>query len=127
MNQHFDILIKYRFEQADESIKSAQIMLDQKLNRPSVNRSYYAMFYAVLALLIRKQIGSSKHSGVISLFDREYIHPGKVSKDYSTWLHRSFKLRLEADYKEMVNITDEEAKTVLDHAITFVKKMKEIA
>jgi len=62
------VLIKYRFEQAEEAIKSAQILFDQELYRPSVNRSYYAMFYAVLALFVRKQIKTSKHSGAISIF-----------------------------------------------------------
>jgi uncharacterized protein (UPF0332 family) len=38
-----------------------------------VNRAYYAMFYAVLALLQRIGRVPSRHAGVISLFDTEFV------------------------------------------------------
>ena len=44
-------LIGYRLEQAEESLEAADILLQKELIRPSVNRAYYAMFYAVMALL----------------------------------------------------------------------------
>ena len=62
-------LVAYRLEQADESLEAAHILLDQGLNRPSVNRSYYAIFYAVLGLLAIRKQETSKHSGAISLFE----------------------------------------------------------
>jgi len=51
-------LMTYRLEQADESLKAAELLLQGKLLRPSVNRAYYAMFYAVLALLASKKNGN---------------------------------------------------------------------
>jgi uncharacterized protein (UPF0332 family) len=63
-------LIDYRLEQADESLDSAQILFEHEKYRPSVSRAYYAMFYAVQALLIRKKVITSKHSGVIASFNR---------------------------------------------------------
>ena len=51
MKEERTALVEHRLEQADESIDSAQILLDHKKYRPSVSRSYYAMFYAVQALL----------------------------------------------------------------------------
>jgi hypothetical protein len=36
-------------------------LLDKNLIRPSVNRAYYAMFYAVLALLAQGKKETSKH------------------------------------------------------------------
>ena len=67
MKEERKALIDYRLEQADESLDSAQILLEHKKYRPSVSRSYYAMFYAVQALLIRKKIITSKHSGAIEI------------------------------------------------------------
>lgn len=48
-----------------------------------MNRLYYAMFYAVLALLQEKEMGTSKHSGAIALFDREYVKTGLFPKEMS--------------------------------------------
>jgi len=41
------------------------------------------MFYAVLALLANRQMGTSKHTGVLSLFDREFIKTGIFSRELS--------------------------------------------
>lgn len=57
MNKNGDALVAFRLEQSDESLESARILLDHEKYRPSVSRSYYAMFYAVLALLPRKTTG----------------------------------------------------------------------
>ncbi|HVJ49982.1 HEPN domain-containing protein [Desulfitobacterium sp.] len=38
-----------------------------------INRYYYAAFHAVRALLALKELDSSKHSGVISYFNRFLI------------------------------------------------------
>lgn len=54
MNDKGEILVRYRLEQADESLESAQLLLDNGKYRPSVSRSYYAMFYSVLALLVKE-------------------------------------------------------------------------
>ncbi|NJN63373.1 MAG: hypothetical protein HC795_19310 [Coleofasciculaceae cyanobacterium RL_1_1] len=40
------------------------------------------MFYALLGLLATKGLGTSKHSGVISLFDREFVRTGIFPRGY---------------------------------------------
>jgi uncharacterized protein (UPF0332 family) len=47
------------------------------------------MFYAVLALLALRKQETSKHTGVISLFDRDFVKPGVFSKELSQWLHHT--------------------------------------
>lgn len=37
----------YRVSQAEETIKSAQLCIDNHLFKDAINRSYYAAFYAV--------------------------------------------------------------------------------
>ncbi len=55
-------LIQYRLSQARESLKEAEVLLREGMSKRSVmNRLYYAMFYALLALLQDKQLGASKH------------------------------------------------------------------
>jgi len=124
MNSQLKELVKFRVEQADESLESAKILMDNGKYRPSVNRSYYAMFYAVLALLAAGETGTSKHSGLIALFDREYVKTGLFAKDFSRWLHEAFDLRQRADYRELFIVTDERAAIVLEHAAAFVAAVK---
>jgi len=51
INDNLKALVAYRVEQADESLKSAKVLLEDELFHSAVNRAYYAMFYAILALL----------------------------------------------------------------------------
>jgi uncharacterized protein len=117
-------LIDYRLEQADESLDSAQILFEHKKYRPSVSRSYYAMFYAVQALLIQKKIITSKHSGAIAVFNRKFIKNNIFDKEFSRWLQEAFDLRQRADYREMFTVTSERAKAVLKNARYFVEEIK---
>ena len=66
-----------RLQQAEESLDEAQYLFDgRKSPRAVINRSYYAMFYAVLAVLIFEEFSSSKHSGVLSYFNKRFIKEG---------------------------------------------------
>jgi uncharacterized protein (UPF0332 family) len=60
------ILSKYRLEQAQAALDDAKYLIDGNRSPQSiVNRSYYAMFYAALALLQKISKAPSKHAGVI--------------------------------------------------------------
>ncbi|MBW1959826.1 MAG: HEPN domain-containing protein [Deltaproteobacteria bacterium] len=117
-------LISYRLEQADESLHAAKVLLESELTRPSVNRAYYAMFYAVLALLASQEKETSKHSGAISLFDKDYVKTGIFTRDFSRWLHDAFDLRQRSDYAAKYSLSREEAEETLQNAISFVKEVK---
>ncbi len=116
-------LIRYRLEQARESIKEADVLLTAGMSLRSVmNRLYYAMFYAVLALLQDKQAGTSKHSGAISLFDREFIKTEIFDKKFSKALHRAFELRQKGDYMEQTEVTKQDIDEIRPEAVEFVER-----
>ncbi|NOY57632.1 MAG: HEPN domain-containing protein [Calditrichaeota bacterium] len=61
-NEEKITLIKYRLERANESLKAAQLMLENSLYIPAMNRIYYSMFYAVQALLVLNESIFSKQN-----------------------------------------------------------------
>lgn len=91
-------LVRYRLEQADEALAAADLNLTNALERSAINRVYYAMFYAVLALLAERTSETSRHSGAIAQFDLLYVKPQVFRADLSRWLHRAFLHRQAADY-----------------------------
>jgi len=126
MKDRLRALIEYRLKEAEESIKEARVLQREGMsNRAVMNRLYYAMFYAVLALLQEKQLGTSKHTGAISLFDREFVKKGIFDKELSKTLHRAFELRQKGDYMEEVEVTDEDIDEMFPRVIDFVEKIKE--
>jgi uncharacterized protein (UPF0332 family) len=115
-------LIEYRLTQAYESLKEADVLQQSGMSMRSVmNRLYYAMFYAVLALLQEKEMGTSKHSGAIALFDREFVKTGSFHKELSKTLHRAFELRQKGDYMEEAEVTTGDVAEIRPLAEQFVK------
>ena len=118
-------LIKYRLEEAEQSIKEAEVLLREGMSmRAVMNRLYYAMFYAVLALLQEKEMGTSKHAGAISLFDREFIKKGTFDEELSKTLHRAFELRQKGDYMEQTEVIKSDIDEMLPKTKDFVEKAK---
>jgi len=122
MTENRKTLIAYRIAQARDSIREADLLNESGMSKRSVmNRLYYAMFYAVLALLQEKEMGTSKHSGAISLFDREFVKTGLFSKEMSKALHRAFELRQKGDYMEEAEVTSDDVAEIRPAAEQFVE------
>ena len=81
MKSELDDLIKYRLKKSKETLNDAKIMFEIASLTSTVNRIYYAMFYAVNGLLLSKNFSSSKHSGVRALLNKEFINNGLVDKE----------------------------------------------
>jgi uncharacterized protein (UPF0332 family) len=118
-------LVRYRLEQAVETLREASLLLDQSAWRGAQNRAYYAMFYAVHALLATRQLGSSKHSGVLALFDREFVKPGLLPIALSRSLRLAFNRRQSWDYGEVEVLDPDEITEMVAEAKLFVQAIEE--
>ena len=78
------------------------------------------MFYAALAILLTKGLGTSKHSGVVSLLDREFVKTNEIDPFWSRTFRNAFNLRSWGDYDEQAVITEEQAKKILNDANGFI-------
>ena len=118
--EQLEDLLCYRVEQAHETLREAEILLNESALRGAINRAYYAMFYALLALLATKQLGTSKHSGALALFDREFVKAGVFPRELSRSLHLAFDRRQTHDYGEMTQVNRQIAEGTLADAQAFV-------
>jgi uncharacterized protein (UPF0332 family) len=95
------------FTRAASTLDAAEVLLKaQKDTTSIVNRSYYAVFYAAIALLKKKKIEltTSKHAGVMAAFDNPIVRLDRAKrKRYSRILHDLFDSRLDADYDFQVD------------------------
>lgn len=120
-----ETLVSHRLEQARTAIEDAKFLLEGDRSPGSIiNRSYYAMFYATLALLQRIGRAPSRHAGVISLLDREFVARGILPKELSKDIHKAFELRQAADYKVIETASREQANELLDRAVSYVEAVR---
>ena len=66
-------LAGYRLERAKEMLLASENNLSIGEYKTSLNRSYYAVFHAMRSANALKGFDSSKHSGVIAFFTKEYL------------------------------------------------------
>lgn len=104
-----DELVKYRLESARDRLRSSQLLLEAGQYKDSIGRSYYAIFTAVRAVLATNEVDFSKHSGVISYFQKEFIKTGKFDIKYSKILQNAFQIRNTCDYDDFYIATKNDA------------------
>lgn len=115
-------LVQYRLELANEMLNDAHVLMDNGGSPISiVNRSYYSIFYAALALLVTANIETNKHSGVLSKFDELFVRQGIFPKEMSRIIHHAFDMRQAGDYQKSKVITSEQAAEVFTSAEEFLK------
>lgn len=118
-------LIRLRLEQASQALRDAQMLLDGGgSSQAVVNRSYYAMFYAALALLQRQGHIPSKHRGVLGLFDTGFVRKGVFPKELSSDFHTAFEYRQDSDYKSTRPMPRETAGQLHLKAVRFVETVR---
>jgi uncharacterized protein (UPF0332 family) len=92
--------VLYWWNKALESLKAAHRELAAQGYTFAINRAYYALFYAVSALLLEEGRRFSKHSGVRAAFNRDIIRPGRLSRKHGELYNQLFRDRQEGDYVE---------------------------
>ncbi len=118
-------LITYRIEEAEEALRDIELLLAHNRYRAAANRMYYAAFYAALAVLLTKNLQFSRHSAVISFFDKEFIKPRVLPREYSRCLHQAFHERQDDDYMPFVDFDPEELNRLFGKVKVMVKGIRE--
>ena len=80
------------------------------------SRAYYAAFYAIEAVLLTKNLVLSKHSGVISSFNRHFLKSAIFPKEFSKLITRLFRERQLGDYEFDLSIGEDEAREDIQSA-----------
>lgn len=117
MKETTKAIITYKLERARESLTDAKQLYESGSLHATVNRIYYAMFYSVNALLLTKNLSSAKHSGVRSLFSKEFINTGIVDKPFGRFYSEIFEKRQKSDYKDFVEFEKEGFVNAIDEII----------
>ena len=126
MKQEFIDLAKYRLEKAKNTLSYAKSYIDDTTLDSTVNRIYYAMFYAVNALLITKGLYSSKHSGVRSIFNREIVNKGLIEKKWGEFFADMFDRRQKGDYRDFMKFEKQDIEEWLKKSEEFINKIEQL-
>ncbi|MCC8164382.1 MAG: HEPN domain-containing protein [Lachnospiraceae bacterium] len=114
----------YRMKAAIEHLNASLYLLEGGFIKDSIGRSYYAMFSAARALLAQDEVDFSKHAGVISYFQKEYIKTGKFEVKFSKYLSEAFRIRNHSDYADFYVASKQDADEQHQRAKEFCEAIK---
>lgn len=119
-------LVRYRLLCANEAIQEAEALMEKGLLRGSTNRLYYAMFYAVVALLATRDVYPKTHKGVRQQFSLTYLSTGLIAQELGLAYSELFERRHSGDYDDFVSIEAEAVQRLHAHTIALVDAIKGI-
>ncbi|MFC1496448.1 HEPN domain-containing protein [Candidatus Margulisiibacteriota bacterium] len=111
-------------KKTDETLEDAVILFDQGRFSAAASRAYYAVFHALQAVLLTKELTFSKHSGVIGGFSRYFIKEGFFPKEFALKIKNLWKNREIGDYEYEKKISEEEAHKCLDDSKLIVTELE---
>ena len=66
----------YRLSLAQETLANAKLCMDNQFYRDCINRSYYAAFYAIKAVLATESVDFKRHKDAVGYFNKKYVATG---------------------------------------------------
>ena len=118
-------LVGYRLAKAGEMLSASEDNLKIGQYKTSLNRSYYAVFHAMRAANVLKGFDSSKHSGVIAFFTKEYLKTEILDRNLAVIIKDSSLCREKSDYDDFYVAGRMEAEEQLKNAMWFVSQIEE--
>lgn len=108
-------------QKAKDCLSDAEYLLKDDRLEAACNRSYYAIFDAVQALLSHTEEPYIKtHQGAHIRFRELYLKSGKLPLALNSILTEAFNLRQGSDYELDFELTGEKARQMFENATGFV-------
>lgn len=117
-------LSKTRLEIAKERIAFAEQIMELGDYKTVANRSYYAVFAAMRAVLALDGFDSKKHAGIIAEFRRCYLKTDILPKELSYIIESLVEIRQGSDYDDFYLISKEEVEEQYNNAVKFIEEVE---
>ena len=122
-NKACDLCV-YRIQNAIETLDAAKLCLDNKHYKDSINRCYYAAFYAIKAVLALEEKDFKRHKDAVAYFNQAYVSTDIFSREIGKLLGRLKRKRESSDYDDFYVASVEEALEQYNAAQMIVKSVE---
>ena len=122
-NSNRDLCV-YRVQTSIETLETAKLCIDNKHYKDAVNRSYYAAFHAVRAVLAMDKIDFKRHKDVIAYFNKNFVATEIFEKTIGRMLAQLQLKREKSDYDDFYVVSKEEVDTQYQNAAIILEAVK---
>ncbi len=114
----------YRINSALETLDAAKVCIDSKYYKDAINRSYYASFYAIKAVLAMEGTDFKRHKDVVAYFNKNYVATEIFDKKLGRMLSNLQQTRETSDYDDFFIASKEDAETQCENAESIIEAVK---
>lgn len=118
-------LCKYRMDNAEETLDTAKLCMEHKRYKDTINRCYYAAFYAVKAVLALEETDFKRHKEAVAYFNQNYVATNIFEREIGKRLGRLKRKRETSDYDDFYIASHDEALEEYEAAKQIVKSVQE--
>ncbi|MBQ8531356.1 MAG: HEPN domain-containing protein [Parabacteroides sp.] len=119
-------LIAYRMQRAYETLKEAAVMKRENFYNATVNRLYYACYYATVALLLKYDIQTQTHNGVKTMLGLHFVSTGKLPIKIGKTFSTLFEKRHSGDYDDFAYCDEDLVNALYPQAEVFIKAIEDL-
>ena len=119
-------VIAYRMERAYETLKEADYMTEGGYYNSSINRLYYACYYAAIALLLKHGYATNTHNGVKTQLSMHFVRTGLLAIEHGTTLSVLYEKRQSGDYSDFAFCDLSLVNTYRPRAQAFIEAIEQL-
>lgn len=117
---------KYRLNKAKETLNTAEYIFNNiKDYISATNRAYYAIFYAIRAVLALEQTDFKRHKDVIAYFNKNYINTEIFPKNIGRKISQAQSIREDSDYDDQYEPSQEKTLQQINTAKEFISLVED--
>ena len=109
-----------------ETLNTAEIIFKEVRDYTSANnRAYYAIFYAIRAVLALEQKDFKRHKDVIAYFNKNYINKDIFPKSIGRKIAQAQRVREDSDYDDEYEPSYEKTEQQINTAKELIQLVEE--
>lgn len=116
--------IHYRLSRSKETYHDAIFLFEKGSLNSSINRLYYAAFYAAIALLLANDIEVKSHNGVKQKLGEDFVAKGRLSKVHAKTFNMLSDFRHKGDYDDLFDFEAEMVERLIDPVKEFIDALE---
>ncbi|MDU0460202.1 MAG: HEPN domain-containing protein [Geobacteraceae bacterium] len=118
--------IAFLIQRGNDSLKSAEALVELDLILDGLSRAYYAALHHARALLLSIDIVPKSHKGTLTLFSLHFIKTGIIPKEIGVNFSILQKIREDSDYEIGMFYERDEAERLLEDTRLFCKTVVDV-
>lgn len=118
--------IKYRLDKAFETLNDAKVLVQSKSWNSCINRLYYSVYYAAIALLLKNKYNAGTHASVKSQFSLNFVKTGIISKEQGKLYSDLLDWRHKGDYGDLFDFNESQVLPLIEPVEAMLKDIEKL-